>query len=177
VVEGHEVTAEYLGNGTVTIEPASMPAEPPNATKDIGIFMEIIAVGDVEDLYITIRYSEDELEGVTEADLRMYCYLSPGEFSPGEFDPDEYSPGEFSPGEFKGGWVMIKNSGVDVHSNTVWAKVNHTTIFAPMAKETSKQTGPGTTMVWLWYSSIAAVLIMLLIIALVMMKKKRKINL
>lgn len=167
VVEGHEVTVEYSGNGTVTIEPGVMPADIPNATKDIGIFININTVGEVEDLYITIRYSDEELEGVNEAYLRMYCYLDPGEYDPGEYDPGEYDPGEY------GGWVMIKNSGVDIHSNIVWAKVSHTTIFAPMARETSKQTGSGTTATWLWYSSIVAVLaIILLIFISVIMKKK-----
>lgn len=173
VVEGHEVSVEYLGNGTVTIEPAKIVPEIPEAIKDIGVFFDLKTNGEVEDLYITVRYSDEELEGVNEADLRMYCYFDPGEFDPGEFDPGEYDPGEYDPGEFKGGWVMIKNSGVDVHSNIVWARVSHTTIFAPMSRETSKQTGPGTTTIWLWYSSIVAVLIGLLIIIAVLMKKKK----
>ena len=164
VVEGHEVCVEYSGNGTVTIEPVKLVPEIPEAIKDIGIFFDLKTNGEVEDLYITVRYSDEEMNGVNEADLRMYCYLDPGEYDPGEYDPGEY-----------GGWVMIKNSGVDVHSNVVWAKVDHATIFAPMARETSKQTGPGTTAAWLWYSSIVAVLaIILLIFISVMMKKKKK---
>ncbi len=134
VVEGHEISVEYSGNGTVTIEPAAIPAELPNATNDIGIFFDLKTNGEVEDLYITVRYSDEELKGVNEADLRMYCYLDPGEYDPGEYDPGEYDPGEYDPGEY-GGWVMIKNSGVDIHSNTVWARVSHTTIFSPMARE------------------------------------------
>jgi len=177
IIEGHEVSVEYSGNGTVTIEPAKLVPEIPEPVNDISIFFDLKTEGEVEDLYITVKYNDEDLEGVNEANLRMYCYLSPGEFNPDEHSPGEFSPGEFSPGEFKGGWVMIKNSGVDVHSNTVWAKVNHTTVFAPMAKETSKQTDSGTTMVWLWYTSIVAVLIMLLVIAPVMRKKKRRINL
>ncbi len=168
MVEGHEVSVEYSGNGTVSIEPAAKPAKIPNA-KDIGIFININAVGDVEDLYITIRYSDNELKGVNETNLRMYCYFEPGDFEPGYFEPGDFELLE--PGNFTGGWVKIKNSGVDIYSNVVWAKVSHLTIFAPMAEEIAKPVSKGN--VWLLYGIASITSFAIIFVAYIIIKRKK----
>ncbi|MEW6070169.1 MAG: hypothetical protein AB1485_06080, partial [Candidatus Thermoplasmatota archaeon] len=159
IVQGHEVSVEYLGNGTVIIEPATMPAKIPNATKDIGIFVDIKAVGEVQDLYITIRYSDDDVKGVNEANLRMYCYFGHGDFAPGDFAPGDFeflAPGNFT---LTGGWVRIRSSGVDTYNNIVWAQISHCTIFAPLGEEIAKHKGENP---WLLYGGAGATSIAIL---------------
>lgn len=162
IVKGHEVTVEYLGNGTVTIEPAKLVPELPNATKDIGIFFDIKAEGEVEDLYITVKYSDEELGEVNEAQLRMYCYLDPGDFE------------LLDPGNFTGRWVRVKQSGVDPYNNIVWAKVSHLTIFAPLAEEIAKPGREGSA--WLLYGAGGATALAISIIIIFIFFRRRKLK-
>lgn len=109
-VEEHKITVEHVGVGFINISSVETPPAHSSDIEDIGVFADITVEGEITDAYITVTYDDADIPAnVDESTLRMYYY----------------SPGEF-------GWVVIENSGVYTENNTVWAVVEHFTIFAVM---------------------------------------------
>jgi len=164
IVEEQRITVEHVGVGFINITPVETPPAHSADTRDIGVFVNINVEGEITDAYITITYDVADIPAdVDESALRMYYY-----------DPGEYG---------SGGWVEIENSGVYTENNTVWAVVEHFTIFAPMAEkaagagEEGEAEGGGAT---LFSETVLIYLIEVLIVAIavacivVAVKKKRK---
>ncbi|MBA3044043.1 hypothetical protein FP804_02775 [archaeon] len=69
-------------------------------------------------------------------------------------------------------WTLIEDSGVWTNNNTVWARVTHFTIFAPMAEKTSAGPAPGIG--WLIYVGVFSAVIIIVVISLASVKRKKK---
>lgn len=145
----------------------------PAGKKYIHIFIDISTNGTLQEAFITIHYKDSDVVGIDETLLRMYCYLSnPGDFNPGDFEPGDFNPGDFGPGEYSG-WVKIKDSGVWTNNNTVWAKVKHLTIFAPMAEKVAAGAAEGGIN-WLLYTGIGVIaVIIIIVVSLISVRRKR----
>lgn len=147
-VDGHEITVEYSGSGSITITSVTNPPPVPKDKKDIGIFFNITATGIVEEIYITVHYDPgDYVPSAQGAVLKMYYWDSGTQQ-----------------------WIPVSESGVDVHNQLVWARVSHLTIFAPMAEEIAKPVSKGN--VWLLYGIASITSFAILFVAYIILKRK-----
>ena len=122
-VEEHRIAVEHVGVGFINISSVETPPAHSADIEDIGVFANITVEGEITDARITVTYDDADIPAnVDENTLRMYYY-----------DPGEYSPGEY-------GWVIIENSGVYTENNTVWANVEHFTVFAVMGEVNTQPT-------------------------------------
>ncbi len=119
-IDGQDITVTYAGEGEVEINNVTdkPPSPPPSGTEETGIYLDISSKnGTVTNLFITVTYDENDLpENVSEEDLKLFYY-----------DDDQ------------GEWVLADETGVWTNNNTVWAKVDHLTIFSPMAQKGAKE--------------------------------------
>ena len=148
-VDNKDVVVTYVGSGKVIIKKATVtPPAPPANVKHIGIFIEIDTTGTVHDAFITIKYNDSDVSDIDESKLRMYYWN------------DTISE-----------WVIIEDSGVWTNNNTVWARINHFTIFAPMAEKTAAGPAPIS---WLIYVGVISAVIIILVISLAATVKRKK---
>jgi WD40 repeat protein len=121
-LDGREVNIDFQGTGYLNLKSITeleLP-DPAKLRESIGVYIDIDLVnGSLTDAEIRIGYDETDLAGEDESDLKLFYW-------------DDAS----------GEWIIIPNSGVYPDNNTVWGKVDHFTIFAPMA-ETPTDTGAG----------------------------------
>jgi len=134
-VSGHDVSVVYRGPATLWIKSAPS-STPPTGVSDIGIFIDIS--GAATNVFITIRYTDSDVSGIDESKLRMY-----------------YWNGTTNE------WVLIEDSGVWENNKTVWANVDHLTIFAPMAEKTAagKKVAPVSLLSYIIIFVVAIILI------------------
>jgi len=156
-VDGNEVTVAYNGTGTLTVthvtvdEIETTPKKDlPSGKKHIGIFIDVDTTGTIHDAFITVKYDDSDVAGIDESKLMMYYW-----------------------NETTSEWMLIDDSGVWTNNNTVWARITHFTIFAPMAEKTAA--GPAPAVSWLIYVGVfSAVIIMVVISLAVTVKRKKK---
>ena len=134
-VNGHDVNVVYHGPATLSIGSAP-PTAPPKGVSSIGIFIDIS--GAATNVFITIKYKDSDVSDIDESKLRMYYWNGT-----------------------RNEWVLIEDSGVWENNNTVWANVDHLTIFAPMAEKTAagKKVAPISLLSYIIIFAIAIVLI------------------
>jgi len=148
-VDNKDVAVTYVGSGKVTIKKATVtPPAPPANVKHIGIFVEVDTTGTIHDAFITIKYNDSDVSDVDESKLRMYYW-----------------------NETISEWVLIEDSGVWTNNNTVWARVTHFTIFAPMAEKTAAGPAP---IGWLIYIGVFSAVIIIVVISLAATVKRKK---
>ncbi|MBU3902291.1 MAG: hypothetical protein KKE04_02860, partial [Candidatus Thermoplasmatota archaeon] len=155
-VDGNEVTVAYNGTGTLTVthvtvdEIETTPKKDlPSGKKHIGIFIDVDTTGTIHDAFITVKYDDSDVAGIDESKLMMYYW-----------------------NETTSEWMLIDDSGVWTDNNTVWARITHFTIFAPMAEKTAAEPAPIS---WLIYVGVfSAVIIMVVISLAVTVKRKKK---
>ena len=148
-VDNKDVTVTYVGSGKVTIKKVTVtPQAPPANVKHIGIFIEIDTTGTVHDAFITIKYNDSDVVDIDASKLRMYYW-----------------------NETISEWVLIEDSGVWTNNNTVWARISHFTIFAPMAEKTAAGPAPIS---WLIWAGVIGAVIIIIVISLATAKRKKK---
>jgi len=141
------VTVKYMGPAALNIKPSTGIV--PDNLIGIGVFVEVTGVA--KNIMITIQYTPEQLKnaGIKASDLRMYYW-----------------------NETIHQWIKIGNSGVWENNNTVWANVEHLTIFAPMAEKVAE--APPVN--WLLYIGIlAAVIIVVIAVAVIARLRKKKL--
>ncbi|MCG2826577.1 MAG: hypothetical protein L6265_08320 [Thermoplasmatales archaeon] len=149
-VDNKDVVVTYVGSGKVTIKKVTVtPQAPPANMKHIGIFIEIDTTGTVHDAFITIKYNDSDVVDIDESKLKMYYW-----------------------NETTSEWTLIEDSGVWTNNNTVWARVTHFTIFAPMAEKTAAGPAPGIG--WLIYVGVFSAVIIIVVISLAVTVKRKK---
>ena len=153
-VEGKDVTVIYNGTGTLTVRSATLSEieipkkNLPSGMVHIGIFIEIDTTGTVHDAFITIKYNDSDVVDIDASKLRMYYW-----------------------NETISEWVLIEDSGVWTNNNTVWARISHFTIFAPMAEKTAAGPAPIS---WLIWAGVIGAVIIIIVISLATAKRKKK---
>ncbi|MEW6069929.1 MAG: PKD domain-containing protein, partial [Candidatus Thermoplasmatota archaeon] len=149
IIDNREVNVVGIGNGTVSIEPATMPQSPPENLRSITC-IKVTITGTLTYVNITIRYTEDDVAGLNESTLIMYYWDA-----------------------IEGKWKScneIGSTGVDVENNIVWANVTSLTIFAPMAEKVVEVLPAPVN--WLLYVGVTAIVI--IAVSLIVVAKKRK---
>ena len=155
IVDGKDVTVIYNGTGTLTVRSATVSEieipkkNVPSGMAHIGIFVCIDTTGTLHDAFITIKYNDSDVSDVDESKLRMYYWN------------DTISE-----------WVIIEDSGVWTNNNTVWARISHFTIFAPMAEKTAAGPAPGIG--WLIYVGVFSAVIIIIVVSLAATVKRKK---
>jgi hypothetical protein len=159
-LEGQDIKVTYSGTGSVVIKNVSdsLPDPDPAKAKGTGIFVDISPVnGTVTNLFITVTYDESDIPpNMVEEDLKLFYY-----------------------DETAGHWAIAAETGVWTNNNTVWARVNHLTIFSPMAQkgsEDSPEEDDGLSMDLIMFILIIviAIIVILGIVAAVMKSSKKR---
>ena len=142
----------YNGISTVAITTVTSPGVPPIGKEFVGSAVSIESVSRISNGYITIIYSDADISGVDESSIRMYYWDETGNK-----------------------WVLIEDSGVWTNNNAVWAKVDHLTIFAPMAEKRAVG-APVGAINWLLYSGVISVVAIIIIVfsGITLKRKKEK---
>jgi len=141
----------FHGVSTVSITTVTPPADPLTEKWFVGSAVNIESVGRISNGYITIIYSDADIsEGVNESSIRMYYW-----------------------NETTNEWVLIGDSGVWTNNNTVWANIEHLTIFAPMAEKRAAG-GPAEAINWLLYSGVISVVAIIIIVFSGITLKRKK---
>lgn len=120
---------------------------PPAGKKMVGTGLELNTTGTFGEAFITLSYTDDEIAGIDENSLKMYYW-----------------------NEITNEWTLIPDSGVWTNNNTVWARVTHLTIFAPMAEEVAA----APSLLSPIYLGVIAAIIAVLIISVAVVARKRK---
>lgn len=145
-VSGHDVNVVYHGPATLQVESAP-PSDPPKGMSSIGIFIDIS--GAATNVFITIKYDDSDVSGIDASKLRMYYWNGT-----------------------RNEWVLIEESGVWENNNTVWANVEHLTIFAPMAEKVTEAPAPPTNL--FLYTGIAIIAAVIVLACAAIGIKRRK---
>ena len=136
IISGNNVTVKYTGPAALNIKASTGTV--PDTLLGIGVFVEV--TGAAKNIMITIHYTPEQLKdaGIKASDLSMYYW-----------------------NETTNEWIKIEDSGVWENNNTVWANVEHLTIFAPMAEKTAagKKIAPISSLSYIIIFAIAIVLI------------------
>jgi hypothetical protein len=152
------VSIAYKGAGieNITVKSASSPGNIPANLKDIGLFVDI--TGNITDAYITITYSDEDITGIDESKLKLYYW-----------------------NETTSSWVLVPESGVRQENNTVWAKIDHLTIFAPLSEKLTEEVEgaqpypqPPQILPVVTYTTIISVAILIAIICIAVVLKRRQ---
>ncbi|MDI6916192.1 MAG: PKD domain-containing protein, partial [Thermoplasmatales archaeon] len=146
IINGNPVFVRYTGPATLNIKPSTGTV--PDNLIGIGVFVEV--TGASKNILITIQYTPEQLKnaGVKASDLHMYYW-----------------------NETQGNWILIPESGVWENNNTVWTKVDHLTIFTPMAE---KKVAGEEGINWLLYTGVGITAVIIIIaVSLVIVKKKK----
>ncbi len=148
-VDNNDIVVTYVGSGEVLIKSVTItPPEPPANVENIGIFIDVDTTGTIHNAFITIKYNDSDVSGIDESKLKMYYWNGTTEE-----------------------WVLIEDSGVWTNNNTVWARITHFTIFAPMAEKTAAEPAPIS---WLIYVGVFSAVIIIVVISLVATVKRKK---
>jgi transcription elongation factor Elf1 len=154
------VTVETEGTGGIlllTEKPDPPTARIPSNVASLGVYFEVTLIGvDGEsEIFITTSYKNSDIPlGYKEKDIRLF-YL----------DID------------KGLWVKITDSGVWTGNDTVYAQLDHLTIFAPMVEKESDEPSSESGSDWLFIIMIIVIIIVVLVIVIlffVIRSKKQK---
>lgn len=146
-INDRDVRASYTAADIVAITPlATAHPQIPAKKKDIGIFVNVSTEGAVDEVFITIKYTAVDVASIDTAKLKMY-YWTGAE------------------------WESVPDSGVWTNNNTVWAKVEHLTIFAPMAEEVAS--APSGLAISTYIGILAIVLLAVIVILATALKRKK----
>ncbi|MEW6069752.1 MAG: C25 family cysteine peptidase [Candidatus Thermoplasmatota archaeon] len=151
-IEDREVNVVGIGNGTVSIEPTSLPQIPPEKLHNITC-IKVTITGTLTYVNITIRYTEEDVAGLNESTLIMYYW-------------------DATEGKWKS-CNEIGSTGADVENNIVWANVTSLTIFAPMAEKVPEiMPAPVNRLLYIGIGAIVVILAVFVAIA----KRKKKLK-
>ncbi len=157
-IEEHKIEVSIDADGTggvISIQKATKPsAKLPAGAADLGIYINIELTGGVEakSIFFTIEYNDSDIpDGFFEKDIKIFYY-----------------------DETQKAWTKVSNSGVWTNNNTVWARPNHLTIFAPLAKP--GEDADETTDIFLYLVIIIIIIIVVIIIVVVVaiIRSKRR---
>lgn len=121
-IDDNVITVAYSSSDDGVVEINNVTDKPPGPkpvdAEETGIYVDITSTsGTVNNLFIKVTYDDNDLsENVTEADLKLFYY-----------------------DEALDKWVLAEETGVWTNNNTVWAKVDHLTIFSPMAQKGAEE--------------------------------------
>ncbi|MEW6069631.1 MAG: PKD domain-containing protein, partial [Candidatus Thermoplasmatota archaeon] len=119
----------------------------PAGKKVVGFILQLDTTGDFQDAFITIPYTDEDIAGVDENSLRMYYW-----------------------NETTSEWELVPESDVWTGNNTVWARITHLTIFAPLGEE--MKAAPAIP--WLIWTGVLAAFIIIMAVALAVVARKRR---
>ncbi|MEW6069373.1 MAG: NosD domain-containing protein [Candidatus Thermoplasmatota archaeon] len=149
----YNLSIVYRSAYNITVESAQSPGDIPVELKDIGLFVNITGIA--TDTYITIPYKDENIAGINETTLKLYYW-----------------------NETTNTWELVPETGVWTNNNTIWARVEHFTIFAPLGEKLSAQpvlqVPPPGRPYELIYTTLLSACILIIVVSIAVAIRKRK---